>query len=68
METDPDCFGPHFGCSFCHARSVSLPIGLLIPIGSDSTSSSRANWHFCLFNLRIKVWQERRWKAFVAKK
>jgi hypothetical protein len=64
LETDPDCFGPHLGSPSCHARSVPFPVGFLISIGSDHTFSRRAYWHFCLFNLRIDIWQERRWKAF----
>jgi hypothetical protein len=68
LETDPDYFGTHFCSPSCHARSVPLPVGLLIPIASDRTFSRRANWHFCIFNLRIDIWQERRWKAFAAGK
>ena len=68
METDPDCFGPRIGSPSCHARTVPLPVCLLISIGSDRPFNRRTNWHFCLFNLRIDIWQERRWQAFSAGK
>lgn len=63
METDPYCFGTRFGNSSWLAHSLSIPIALLLPIGFDSTSGSRARWHSSHHVLRIDIRYEQRWKV-----